>query len=72
MNADSNVVTFGRIDDLENLLDFALGSSASQVKAYCRKLRHGNVDESARDAQRFPDPSSRRWRTSEARAAVVL
>ena len=40
------------------LLDFALGASAAQVEAYCRRLRNGQPATSAVDAKRLHDSRS--------------
>jgi len=40
------------------LLAFALDASASQVEAYCRRLRNGDVEVSAQDAKRLHESRS--------------
>jgi hypothetical protein len=40
------------------LLAFALDASAAKVEAYCRRLRHGDVEVSARDAKRLHETRS--------------
>lgn len=40
------------------LLNFALGASAAQVEAYCRRLRNGDVADSVADAKRLHESRS--------------
>lgn len=42
----------------QELLDYALGATASQVEAYCRRLRNGDVELSSKDAKRLQDARS--------------